>query len=145
MTAPMTDMQARFAVAYANNGGDSTAAAIEAGYSEKSAKDLGYRTLSLPHVQELIMMELTRQRSRAGVVGLAALIKIAQSDKAPAAAVVSAGRALVEFAGLVGSAADTNYARGGFSNAPAPDYKAILDTFANISALAVAAKREPLQ
>lgn len=137
MPAPMTEMQGRFALAFARNGGDATKAAIEAGYSEKSASDLGRRALELPHVQDLIMVELTRQRSRAGAVGLNALIEVAQSDKAPAAAKVAAGRTLIEFAGLVGSAKDSDEARRyADRGAPAPDYKAILDTFANLSALA---------
>ncbi len=122
------------------------AAAIEAGYSEKSASDLGYRALALPHVQELILRELTRSKARAGVAGLSALMRIAQSDKAPPAAVVSAGRALVEYAGLVGAAAGDDRTRRGYGlDTPSPDYKAILDTFANISALAVSARRETMQ
>ena len=59
MPAPMTEMQRQFAIAYATNGGNRTEATIEAGYSEKSAKDIGRNTLALPHVQELILQELS--------------------------------------------------------------------------------------
>jgi hypothetical protein len=137
-------MQSRFAAAYVRNGGDATAAAIEAGYSERSAADLGRRAFETPYVQECILREMTLHRARAGAVGLSTLVKIAESEKASAPARVAAGRALLEFAGVAEAA------RGG-EGAPwrsgdaAPDYKAILDTFANISALAVAAKTEAIQ
>jgi hypothetical protein len=61
MPAPMTELQERFAVEYVLNGGGATAAAIAAGYSEKSAGDLDRRTLALPHVQAAIEIELWRQ------------------------------------------------------------------------------------
>lgn len=130
MPAPRTEMQCRFAIAFASNGGDATKAALEAGYSEKSATDIGRRTVELPHVQEMIMVELTRQRAHAGAVGIGALVHVAQSEKAPPAARVSAGRALLEFAGLVGSARPADDGRGYDRGAPAPDYKAVLDAIA---------------
>ena len=120
MPSAGTELQAKFAAAFVRNGGNATAAAIEAGYSEKSASDLGRRALESPHVH-----------------GLGALVEVAQSDKAPAAAKVAAGRALLEFAGFAGSSREADDSRWRSPGAPAPDYKAILDTFANISALAV--------
>jgi hypothetical protein len=128
MSAPGTELQIRFAIAFARNGGNSTAAALEAGYSPKSAEDLGRRALESPIVNEMILVELTRQRARAGVIGLNALVQVATNDKAPAPAKVAAGRALLEFAGVAGSAADDERWRG--NGKPAPDYKAILDSFA---------------
>lgn len=89
------------------------------------------------------MRELTRQRARAGAIGLNALVQVAQSDKAPAAARVAAGRALIEFAGLADR--DDESPRHHGSDEPAPDYRAILDTFANISSAAVTATRERMQ
>jgi hypothetical protein len=71
-------------------------------------------------------------------------MRIAQSNSAPPAAVVSAGRALVEYAGLVGGSSGDDAKRRPYDTPP-PDYKSILDTFANISALAVSARREALQ
>lgn len=146
MAAPRTDMQLRFAAAFATNGGDKTAAAIEAGYSEKSAKDIGRRTFELPHVQDMIMAALTRQRARAGAIGLNALAQIAACDKAPAAARVAASRGLMEFAGLVGSGRIAESDMG--TRAPgesATDYKAVLDAFANLSRAAGASDGTLLQ
>lgn len=137
MPAPLTDMQRRFALAYATNGAKAVEAALEAGYSEASAKDLAYRTLKLPHVQELIVAELTRQKGRSGAIGMAALIEIAGNTAAPAAARVAAARSLIEQAGLIGAAKDAPTARLSFDfGAPAPDYKAILDAFAGVAAIA---------
>ncbi len=136
MSAPGTEMQARFALAYAQNGGNATAAAIEAGYSAKSADDLGPRTLQLPHVQEMILTELTRQRSRAGAVGLKVLVDVAQSEKAPAPARVAAGRALLEFAGLASGSKSLDDTEGR-AGQPAPDYRAVLDALATLSRHAV--------
>ncbi|MER9743956.1 MULTISPECIES: terminase small subunit [unclassified Mesorhizobium] len=140
MSASGTELQIRFAIAYARNGGNAKAAAIEAGYSEKSADDLGRRALESPTVHEMILQEVTRQRARAGVVGLHALITVAESDRSPAPAKVAAGRALLEFAGLAGSSRDLDDEQrrdGG----PAPDYKAILDGFAQAAAAAMAAPK----
>jgi phage terminase small subunit len=53
MPAPMTELQEQFAVEYTMNGGDATQAAIAAGYSEKSACDLGRRALALPTYRSL--------------------------------------------------------------------------------------------
>lgn len=145
MPAPGTDKQALFALAYAKNGGNATAAALEAGYSEKSAADLGRRALDSPLVQEMIMVELTRQRARAGSIGLNALVEVAQSDKAPAPAKVAAGRALIEFAGLANAAIAADSGLANLGGKTAPDYKAILDTISNVSALAFAATRETIQ
>jgi phage terminase small subunit len=107
----MTELQHQFAIAFAMNGGNAREAAIEAGYSEKSAKDIGRRTLALPHVQEMILNELTKLRGRSGAVGVKALVEIAQSDKAPAAARVSAARALMEHAGMLGTAKEIKESR----------------------------------
>jgi hypothetical protein len=146
MPAPGTEMQARFALEYVANGGKVEAAAIAAGYSERSAYDLGRRALNLPHVQALILDELNKQRSRSGVVGLSALIEIASNEKAAAAARVAAARTLIEHAGLIDTAKESQGARlAADLGAPAPDYKSILDAFANLSSLAAAAKRETLQ
>lgn len=136
MSAPGTEMQARFVLAYVQNGGNATAAAIEAGYSAKSADDLGPRTLQLPHVQEMILQELAKQRSRAGAVGLKVLVDVAQNDKAPAPARVAAGRALLEFAGVASGSNGADDAASRLGQ-PAPDYRAVLDALATISRHAV--------
>jgi hypothetical protein len=103
-----TDMQKRFAVEYASNGGNATQAAKDAGYSTKSAHELGRQLLEKAHVHEMVLKELNRLRYRSGVTGLNALMQIAQDQKAPANARVSAARVLCEHSGLLGSARDDN-------------------------------------
>ncbi len=123
----LTDKQSLFALEYATNGDNATAAAKTAGYSEKSAHELGRQLLELTHVQEAIHSELMRQRFRSGVVGLETMIRIAKNDKAPAAAQVSAARALMEHAGLLGTAKEITESREKAQNQQATvDYKEIL-------------------
>ncbi len=116
-----TDMQKRFAVEYASNGGNATQAAKDAGYSAKSAHEIGRQLLEKPHVHEMVLKELNRLRYRSGVTGLNALMQIAQDEKAPANARVSAARVLCEHSGLLGSARkdgeeyDDDKYQGGFT------------------------------
>ena len=132
MPAPMTELQRRFAVEYATNGGDAQKAAIEAGYSEKSARDLGRRTLALPHVQEMILQELTRLRGRSGAVGVKALVEIAENSNVTPAARVSAARALMEHAGMLGTAKEIKETREGVrESGEIVDYKAVLEQIGN--------------
>ena len=132
MPAPMTEMQRLFAVAYATNGGKRTEATIEAGYSAKSAKDIGRNTLALPHVQEMILEELTKLRARSGAVGLKALVEIAESSKVSPAARVSAARALCEHGGLLGTAKEMIETRGrAKESGEIIDYKKVLAQIGN--------------
>jgi len=107
----LTDKQSAFALEFAMNGGNATAAAKNAGYSEKSAHEIGRQLLELPHVQDGIHRELMRQRFRAGAIGLDTMIRIATNEKAPAAARVSAARSLMETAGMLGTAKEVIEAR----------------------------------
>ncbi len=107
----LTDKQKAFVLDYASNGGNATAAAKSAGYSEKSAHEQGRQNLEIPHVQDAIHRELMRQRFRSGAVGINVLIQIANNEKTPAAARVSAARTLLEHAGLVGAAKEMTEAR----------------------------------
>lgn len=111
MPAPMTELQQKFAIEFAMNGANATAAAKLAGYSAKTAHEIGRQLLEKPHVQAAIHRELTRLRFRSGAIGLQAMSQIAENEKAPAAARVSAARALMEHAGLVGSARELAEAR----------------------------------
>lgn len=111
MPAAGTEMQSAFAVHYVSNGGDATKAAIAAGYSDRTAGQIGWQLLQKPVVRELIHKELLRQRACSGVVGLNAMVRIAEDAKAPAAARVAAARALMEHAGLIGAARDPAAAR----------------------------------
>lgn len=103
MSNKNTDMQKRFAVEYASNGGNVTKAAKDAGYSDKSAHEIGRQLLEKPHVHEMVLNELNRLRYRSGVAGLNALMQIADDRDAPANARVSAARALCEHGGLLGA------------------------------------------
>ena len=134
MPAAMTDKQERFALEYASNGGNATAAAKMAGYSEKSAHEIGRQLLEIPHVHEAVHRELMRQRFRSGAIGLEAMIRIATNDDAPAAARVSAARSLMEHAGMLGTAKDVMEARI-TADDPAPriiDYKEVLRQLSEI-------------
>src|SRR5262245_56122415 len=135
MPLPMTERQERFAIEYALNGGDVTAAAIAAGYSEKSAYDLGRRTLALPHVQIAVLQELVKLRFRSGAIGLNAMIQVATNDKAPAAARVSAARALMEHAGMLGTAKEVMEVRQQAEkqgNGKVVNYNEVLNALANL-------------
>lgn len=103
MPAPATEMQKKFAVEFVANGGNATAAAKVAGYSERSAYETGRKTLNAPVVAELIHRALNRAKARSGVIGLNALIEICEDKKTPANTRVSAAKALCEHAGLIGT------------------------------------------
>lgn len=67
---PLTDLQDRFVDAYVTNGGRIEAAAIEAGYSEDSARTLGSRLLK----QDKVLAEIYRRTmGRVAVVAPKAL------------------------------------------------------------------------
>ncbi len=141
MPTAMTDKQQRFALEYASNGANATAAAKIAGYSEKSAHEIGRQLLENQHVQEAIHRELMRQRFRSGAIGLEAMIQIATNEKAPAAARVSAARSLMEHAGLVGTAKEVMEARVNADDPapPAIDYQEILKQLGEIGRTSCAA------
>jgi hypothetical protein len=104
MPATETQMQQDFATHYVANGGNGAKAARDAGYSEKSARVIAHKLVNNQTVQGLIQRELGKLRYRSGTVGLNALTSIAEDAKAPQAARVAAARALLEHAGLIGSA-----------------------------------------
>jgi hypothetical protein len=103
MTAPGTDAQRRFALEYASGSGNASEAARKAGYSARSAAEIGRQLLEKSHVRQMIHEELVKLRVRSGTIGLAALHRIAESKDAPPAAVVAAARTLLEHAGMIGS------------------------------------------
>lgn len=53
----LTDMQAAFVAAFVSNGGKREEAAIEAGYSQATARQQAYELLRKPHVAQAIMSE----------------------------------------------------------------------------------------
>ena len=102
MPATDTDMQRRFAAEYATNGGNGTKAAKDAGYSERSAHEIARKLLLNPTVLDHIRKHFMRLQARSGAIGLHALASICEDTKSPAAARVSAARALCEHANLIG-------------------------------------------
>lgn len=98
----LNDLQERFCVEYVERHADGTAAALAAGYSNSTAHTQVSRLLSLPTVAARIAVELDKQRTVSGVIGLSVLKEIARHAAAPAAARVTAARTLMEYAGMIG-------------------------------------------
>jgi hypothetical protein len=73
-----------------------------------------------------ILRELTRQRSRSGAIGLGAMVEIAIKDTLPASTRVAAARALMEFAGLIGSAKEMEDFRAAGAREKPPNYEVVL-------------------
>lgn len=96
----LTAMQERFAVEYVGRMGDGTSAALAAGYAESTAHTMVSRLLSSPFVAARIVAEVERQRAISGTIGLMTMQKIAKGDNYPAAARVTAARALMDYARL---------------------------------------------
>jgi hypothetical protein len=73
-------------------------------------------------------------RFRSGAIGLNAMIQVATSDNAPAAARVSAARSLMEHAGMLGTAKEVIDTREDAERQGGKviDYAAVLDAMANL-------------
>jgi phage terminase small subunit len=54
----LTDKQRLFIQNYLSNGFNATKAALEAGYSENTAKEIGYENLTKPHIRAAIDAEI---------------------------------------------------------------------------------------
>lgn len=63
--ADLTDKQRRFVEEYCSNGFNATQAAISAGYSEKTAKQMGCENLSKPNVQDEIEAFMSKATEKA--------------------------------------------------------------------------------
>jgi len=96
-----TERQISFVKALVRSG-DQTQAAIDAGYAQESAAVAASKLLALPSVSAMIAVELERVRIEGGLLGFNTLRLISRSDKAPAAARVTAARTLMEYAGMIG-------------------------------------------
>ena len=95
------DMQHAFAVELVANGGNITQATISAGYSPKSARQIGQHLLDKPHVQQAIRRE--QQRSIGGRLAskaLRVLEQILDDPQAPYGARVDAAKTILDRAGL---------------------------------------------
>ncbi len=60
MPKPGTDLQQRFVVEYVANNGNATSAAKAAGYSAKTAGQIGFKLLGNPHIHDAIRAEQRR-------------------------------------------------------------------------------------
>lgn len=79
----LSEMQTAFAVAFASNGGNATQAAIEAGYSEHSARQQGQRLAKHPNVLKRIAEECMTLMATSVPAALAAqrtLLSSSRSD-----------------------------------------------------------------
>lgn len=78
----LTERQAAFVRAYARNGGDGKAAALEAGYSADSASSEAYRTMGLPWVRRALEVERGRLLAELDVKSLGVLRGVLDDLKA---------------------------------------------------------------
>lgn len=60
----LTDKQRRFVEEYCSNGFNATQAAISAGYSEKTAKDIACQNLAKLYIQESIQEFMSKQTKK---------------------------------------------------------------------------------
>lgn len=78
----LTELQARFAVFYAENGGNAAKAAADAGYSATSAPMIGPRLVRLPWVARAVEIERKRFLNEAGLASLQLVVEIVRDVKA---------------------------------------------------------------
>jgi hypothetical protein len=98
--AGLTETQAQFVRAFVKNGGNASAAAVEAGYSKERARFTGYDLTRNPKIIEAVKMEQARYISgELSNVALGTLGNIMRDETAPAAARVQASRWVLEAAG----------------------------------------------
>lgn len=94
-------MQRLFAVELVANGGNITRAAIRAGYSPKSARQIGQHLLDKPYVQQEIRREQQRcLGGRLASKALSVLEGILDDSEAPPGARVDAAKTILDRAGL---------------------------------------------
>lgn len=102
MPKPGTELQQRFAVEYVTNGGNATSAAKAAGYSAKTAGQMGFKLLGNLHVQEAIRAEQRRMLDGdMATKALGVLKSILENEEAPAGARVDAAKTILDRAGIV--------------------------------------------
>jgi hypothetical protein len=99
-TGELTDMQARFALAFVENGGNGTQAAKDAGYAPEY-REIAFHNLKLPkiraRIQELVQ---TKLETYGAVIGYGVLIEIAQDITAPPGVRRHCAKDLLELAGF---------------------------------------------
>jgi hypothetical protein len=96
----LTTQQAEFSRQYVLNGGDGTAAAKAAGFSERSAAQRAYELRQKPHVQEAIHREQRRAFTELASISLAQAKAMLEDPKTPAGARVELVKTMLDRAGL---------------------------------------------
>lgn len=105
----LTAQQEAFVVAYVAGGGNATQAAREAGFSEKSARQIGGHLTRKQHVMAAIRMEQQRTlRGRLASKALRVLEAILDDSAAPHGARVDAAKTLLDRAGLIAPRTDAD-------------------------------------
>jgi phage terminase small subunit len=94
-------MQDEFVASYVANAGNATQAAISAGYSPKSARQIGGRLTKNPTVQRMIRDEQQRLiGGRLASLALGVLEQVMMDTEAPYGARVDAAKTVLDRAGL---------------------------------------------
>ena len=111
-----TEQQRAFVGNYVANGGNGVSAALAAGYSARSAKEIAHRLIRKPHVARAIREEqMVAIGGRLCSTALATLEAIMTDPKAPAGARVDAAKTLLDRGGLCAISANS-LARGAVSD-----------------------------
>jgi phage terminase small subunit len=104
----ISEQQAAFAEAFVANGGNGTQAAISAGYSEISARQMAYKLTRNQKVMDAIRAEQRRLLSgNLATKALAVLEAILDNADAPLGVKVDACKTLLDRGGLTAKAAET--------------------------------------
>ena len=104
----ISEQQAAFAEAFVANGGNGTQAAISAGYSEISARQMAYKLTRNQKVMDAIRAEQRRLLSgNLATKALAVLEAILDNAEAPLGVKVDACKTLLDRGGLTQKAAET--------------------------------------
>lgn len=106
----LTEMQGAFVVAYVANGGNGTQAAIEAGYSEQSARQQAFALTHNPRVVAAIQTEQRRTFARIANKAIVVLEGFLDDKTAPAGVRLDAARTVLDRAGLTAKAAEADEA-----------------------------------
>jgi phage terminase small subunit len=100
MSNELTEKQAAFVTNFVANGGNGSAAAVDAGYAEASARQSAYNLVRLPHVQDAINREMRREIASMTVLGLGKLKAVLENPDTKATVILDATIKLADRAGL---------------------------------------------
>jgi phage terminase small subunit len=108
-------MQQAFVVEFVTNGGVATKAAIGAGYSQQSARQIASQLLSKPHIQEAIRREQRKRLCGLGSKALSVIESILDDQAAPAGVRLDAAKTVLDRCGFT---AETARAEQMYGNKP---------------------------